>query len=151
MDEAEETEEEGNNRPIRASSRTESSSSASVTVRKRVRARARARSNRSRGNDDSNDGNTPRGRVIQKRRLSSQSHRPTRAPLFEASPEDPFNELNGASVEPETHYGHSHSPPTRDPYYSPSKYEREKQRQKAKLSNDGLSYESGSGSTELVT
>ena len=141
VNEADETEEEGVARPIRASSATSSTG----TTRKRVRARL----HRNRGRN-SNGGGT----VVQKRRLQS-AFRPTRAPLFEASPPDPFID----SVEPTSeNYGHSHSPPTRDPYYSPSKFERERKRkQRLKLANRGTlepvthnSFDQGSGELEKV-
>lgn len=115
VDDVDETEEDGPPpRPIRASS---ASGTAATPRRKRVR----GRKNRA-----------GQGRNVQKRRL--QEFRPTRAPLFEASPPDPYQQ-NGI-VGPTEHYGHSHSPPTRDPYYSPSRYERERRRQRIKLASE---------------
>lgn len=99
-------------RPIRASA-------AATTPRKRRRGRKN-------GNDNVRS-------KVQKRRLAA-TFRPTRAPLFEASPPDPY--MDSGVVGPTSHYGHSHSPPTRDPYYSPSKFERERKRQRIKLASE---------------
>lgn len=106
-------------RPIRASASTSPS-----TPRKRIRGRK-------------NGGGAARStgvEAVQKRRLPV-AFRPTRAPLFEASPPDPYSD-SGLVGQNENHYGHSHSPPTRDPYYSPSRYEKEKRRHRIRLSNE---------------
>lgn len=119
VEQPEALEEEGVARPIRGTSETTGPSS--------TRKRGRVRYHKHGGGIQ----------AVQKRRLPT-SFRPTRAPLFEASPPDPFLELGAVGPTAGDHYGHSHSPPTANPYYSPSRYERERKRQRVKSVRDGI-------------